>query len=609
MFKKISITVFALLFLVVGFAGAQEVKNPNTITYVTNGDQSTLDPHFAYDTDSTEVIFNVMESLIAYDGSSIKEFTPMLSTKVPSLENNLISEDGTEYTFVIREDVEFSNGNQLTAEDVKYSFMRAMVNSRAGGPVWMLIEPIFGIQTLDGVAQKVLDTKDIKVEDLTQKQSQKIYQAMSEKIVIDGNKVTFKLESSYPPFLSILAHGNGVGMILDKEWAIEEGAWNDKSETIVEYHDPVKESDPLFDKLMGTGPFILEEWVNGDHVILRRNDNYWRKPANFETAIIKNINEWSTRKMMFLRGDADLAFVPKQYRSQILETGKVSIVENLPKLQNSTMSFNWDIKTKGNNYIGSGKLDGKGIPSDFFADLHVRKAFSYSFNYEAYLKNVRMGEAIRLRGPIVKPLIGYDQDSRIPHHNLKKAEEEFKKAFDGEVWEKGFEMTLTHSSGESADKVAADMLKTYVEKINPKFDIKIRSLQWSSYLDAQLQGLLPTTFGGWAADFPDPHNFAYPFLHSESGGAQGRGENYKEWARESGLDALINKGISTVDKQKREKIYQEIQQIASDKAVEIWIDQPVGVHLERKYLEGYYPNPMSPGIYFYMYDKPGGYGN
>ncbi len=612
--KRIFSVVLALLLVVAGFGVAEaqqinkEVKNPNTFTYVTIGDQNTMDPHFAYDTASSEVIFNVMEALIAYDGSSIDQFKPMLSTKVPSLDNGLISEDGKEYTFVLREGVEFSNGNELTPEDVKYSFMRGMVNDRTGGPIWMLIEPFFGVQSLDSVAQEVLNVgEDFTVEDLTDAQAEKLYNAMDEKIVIDGNKITLKLEDPYPPFLSILAHGNNVGMIMDKEWVIEQGGWDDTPETIVEHHDPNKENDPLFDKLLGTGPFTLEEWENGNTVILRRNDDYWREPANFETAIIQNVDEWSTRKMMFLRGDADRAYIPKQYQAQIINTDVVRVVENLPQLQNTTMMFNWDINIKASDFVGSGELDGEGIPADFFTDVHVRRAFSHAFNYEAFIQEVRNGQAIRLRGPIVKPLMGYDENSEVAKLDLEKAEEEFKKAFDGELWEKGFEMTLVYNTGNSARKVAADMLKSYVEQINPKFDLKVQGLQWSSYLDGSIQGTLPASFGGWLADFPDPHNFAQPFLHSGGYYAGQRGENYMEWAKESGLDDLINEGIATVDPDDRKEIYKEIQEISVDQAIDIWLDQGIGVHIERKYLEGYYPNPMRPGIYFYMYDKPGGY--
>ena len=608
--RKKHITIILTLILVFSSVvtlqaqDTQDVKNPNTITYATLGNQSTLDPHYAYDTDSVQVIFNVLEGLIQYDGSKIKEFKPMLSTKVPSKENGLISEDGTDYTFIVREGVKFTNGNKLTPEDVKYSIMRGMVYDRTGGPMWMLYEPLFGLKTLDELSERVVGVEDAKK--LTAEQSKKVYNAIDEKIEINGNKVTFHLDSPYPPFLNVLAHGNYGGLILDKEWSIKQGCWPDDPTQIAKYHDRAKEDDPLFDKLMGTGPFMLESWQNGEEVVFRRNDDYWREPANFETAIIKNVDEWSTRKMMFLNGDADLAYVPKQYRAQVANSDKVRVIEDLANLANTVMTFNWDINTKGNAYVGSGKLDGEGIPSNFFDNLHVRKAFSYAFNYDAFIQEVRMGEAIRLRGPIVKPLIGYDKDSKVYKHNVEKAKEHFKKAFDGKVWENGFKMTLVYNTGNPARKVACDIMKAYVEQINPKFDLDVRSLQWSSYLEKSNRNYLPLAVNSWIADYPDPHNFVSPYLSSNSYYGDMRGEAYNEWAEEQGLNDLIDKGINTLDDEKREKIYKKIQKIAVDKAVDVWLDQSIGVHVERSYLEGYYPNAMRPGVNFYIFDKPGG---
>ncbi len=600
--KRVVVLMLSLVLVFAAFsvAGAQ-VKNPDTFTFVTLGDQSTLDPHFAYDTGSSEVIYQTYESLIQYDGESVNDFLPLLSTKVPSAENGLISEDGTTYTFPIRQGVEFSNGNPLTPEDVKYSIIRGMINDRSGGPIWMLYEPLFGMSGLSDLTQKVVGVKDPKT--LTAEQSAKVYAELDKKITIDGNNVTFHLAAPYPPFLNILAKGASWSSILDKEWSIAQGAWGGSPETIAEFHDPLKEDDPLYDKMMGTGPYILTEWVNGEHVIFRRNDNYWGEPAPFKTAVIKNIDEWSTRKLMLLRGDADMVFVPRQYKSQIRGEEGVTITDGYPELQNMNMVFNWDINTKGNDYIGSGELDGNGIPANFFYDLDVRKAFSYAFNYQAYIEQVRMGEAIQLRGPIVSPLLGYDADSEVYSLNLEKAEEHFKKAFGGELWEKGFSMTLVYNSGNDGRKVAADMLKSYIEQINPKFNIDVRGVQWSTYLDASVKGTLPASFGGWLADFPDPHNFVQPFLHSDGYYAGKRGQAYQDWAEETGLNDMIAKGIATQDKAKREAIYKEIQQISIDQAIDLWVDQATGSNVRRSWVTGWYPNSMRPGVDFYIMDK------
>ncbi len=604
MSRKLVALTLALSLFFVGFsmvAEAQDdVKDPDTFNFVTIGNQDTLDPHYSYDTSSGEVIYNVYENLIDYEGESVSEFKPRLAKEVPSQENGLINEDGTEYTFEIREDVEFSNGNELTPEDVKYSIMRGLVFDRAGGPMWMLFEPLFDVGSLADLTEDVVGVED--PNELSAEESAEVYEKLDEAVTIDGNKVTFHLAKSYPPFLNIVAQGGAWSAIIDKEWSIEQGAWDGDPETIADYHDPDKEEDPLYDKMMGTGPFELEEWENGEHVILKRNDNYWREPANFETAIIRSIDEFSTRKLMIERGDADMIYVPPAQFSQFEDRDSIDTAEGIPTLQSSVGVMTWEIDTSGNDYVGSGELDGNGIPADFFSDKHIRKAFSYSFNYEAYIEEALDGHGQQARGPIVDPLLGFDEDSEVYELDLDKAEEHFKEAFDGKVWEEGFEMTVLYNTGNDSRKIAADMIKTYVEQINPKFNIKVRGIQWATYLDELDRERLPLAFIGWLADFPDPHNWVDPYM--DSGGNYGArmGEAYREWAEEN-VDPLVDEGINTNDQEERDEIYKELQSIGVEEATMLWLDQPTGINVRRSWVEGWYPNAMRPGIDFYSLDK------
>ncbi|MEZ4518966.1 MAG: ABC transporter substrate-binding protein [Chloroflexota bacterium] len=64
---------------------------------------------------------------------------------MPSVANGGISEDGTVYTFHIREGVTFHDGAELTPSDVAYSFQRGLLQSDPNGPQWLLLEPIFGL--------------------------------------------------------------------------------------------------------------------------------------------------------------------------------------------------------------------------------------------------------------------------------------------------------------------------------------------------------------------------------------------------------------------------------------------------------------------------------
>ena len=134
--------------------GAQGVKfDPNIFVFVGSGDAETLDPSKAYDTASSEIIFQYYENLLAYKEGSLDEFVPMLATEVPSVANGLISADGKTYTFPIRKGVKFHNGAELTPEDVEYSFERNILADPTGGPMWMLIEPLFGVATIKEIGR------------------------------------------------------------------------------------------------------------------------------------------------------------------------------------------------------------------------------------------------------------------------------------------------------------------------------------------------------------------------------------------------------------------------------------------------------------------------
>ena len=147
-----------------------EVKNPDTLVLVSTVIPLTsLDPAYSYNAGSGAMIFNIMETLIFYDGEHPDKFIPMLATEVPSNENGLISEDALTYTFPIRTGTKFQAGpvtdasgnvipgsGELTPEDVTYSMHRLILTDRAGGPNWMMIEPILGTSSVKDLIQKLI---------------------------------------------------------------------------------------------------------------------------------------------------------------------------------------------------------------------------------------------------------------------------------------------------------------------------------------------------------------------------------------------------------------------------------------------------------------------
>lgn len=615
--KRNLLVTMLILALITAFAsfGFAEVKNPDTMIEVTIAGPETMDPHWAYDTSSGEVIYNCYDNLINYKGESTSEFVPMLSTEVPSVENGLVGEDGLTYTFPIREGVKFHNGDILTPEDVVYSIKRALIFDRSGGPMWMFFEPLLATHDIEEIAVKVAKVEnysdmfvggnprgEIKSE-YNEAMSKVITDYVDKVVSIDGNKVTFHLAQAYGPFLNIVAHSGNWGSIIDKKWAIEQGAWDGKADTWWKYHDPECENDPLYKIENGTGPFVLKKWVPEVVVMLERFDDYWQGPAKVKNAQIKVVTEWTTRKLMLQTGDADIINVPLQYLSEVKGLEGVRVIENLPTLRNAVSMWPWTINAEGNPYIGSGKLDGEGIPSDFFSDIHVRKGFSYLFPYDIFIAKIAKGQSLRIPGPIVKPLLGFSDDPSLFYNfSLLNAKKEFEQAWDGQLWEKGCKFTIFYNEGNDARKAVCDMLAAYANMINPKFKITPVGLTWSAYLKAFMTEKLPIFTIGWVADYPDPHNWVPTYMGSKGDYSGFFGEAYRKFAEEN-VDPLIAKALKETDSEKRATLYKELTQIAHDQAISLYVEQRIDNHVERNWVKGWYYNTIIPGADFYSLSK------
>jgi peptide/nickel transport system substrate-binding protein len=544
--------------------GKPTVKNPDTLIYATIGEPETLDPAWAYDTASSEVIQNVYEPLIFFKGEKTDEFEPRLA------ENWEISADGLTYRFKIRKGVKFHAGGDLSPEDVEYSFERAMVQDRDGGPVWMLLEPLIGV----GTASTRDEEGNIVVP----------FEQIDNAIEVDGDYVIFHLKQPYGPFLQILAQS--WSSIVDKEWCIAQGDWPGTADTYENFNNP--EVPPLQEKMNGTGPFKLDRWEHGAQVVLVRNDAYWRTPAKLRSVVIKRVDEWTDRKLMFLAGDADFVYVPRANIKEVENVEGTRVIKDLPTLAVDAIFFTLEIDPTS-EWIGSGKLDGNGIPPDFFKDKDVRLGFAYSFDWDTFIRDAFLGEGVQPASPVIEGLPFVDPAAKKYSLDLAKAENHFKQAFGGKLWENGFALTVLYNTGNEPRRIAAEILEKNIESLNPKFEIDVINRDWPVYLREMVRSKLTLYIIGWLADFPDPHNFVHPFMHSEG--------SFSAWQHYSNptVDNLISSGIIETDPAKRRAIYYELQRIYYEDVPSLPTVQPLGRHYERDWVQGWYYNPIIPG--------------
>ena len=557
----------------------QSVKNPDTFVTLRYGDPESLDPAYQYDTASYEIVYpNVYETLIGYDGSVLSTYVPRLATQVPSLANHLISADGLTYTFPIREGVKFHDGTTMTPEDVRYSTLRFMLQDRDGGPSWLLLSPLVGKEsTRDG--DKIAVT----------------YAQAAKTVTVQGNNVVFHLDHPYGAFLSIVAAWS---FVMPKAWAAAHGDWDGSAGTWQKFNNPKLQDRYAFDHMNGTGPFKLVTWDRqAKEVDLARHDAYWRAPARLSRVVIRDVAEFTNRRLQLQQGDADLIEVDRADQSKVMGMADVTIRDDLPRLLIQVLHFNFKIDPTANPDIGSGKLDGNGIPPDFFSDVHVRKGFAYAFDYGTFIRDAYRGKAIQPSGPIIQGLLGYDPSLPKYTFDKNKAAAEFKEAWGGNVWSTGFKFTLTFNTGNTARQIGAQVIKDAVESLNPKFKVDIRNLQWSSFL--QLTNAHKGTLYalGWAVDYPDPDDFAQPFLSSKGDYPQRNSYSNPE------ADRLIKEAAVSSDPAKRKQLYKQLTQIAYNDVPSIWAAQPTAFKVLRSWVRGWYWNTVYGGEDYYPLNK------
>ena len=96
----------------------------DALIVIHKGEMESLDPVYSYDGVTHGMLINVYDTLLKFNGASLTELLPSISTQVPTVQNGLLSKDGLTYTFPIRSGVQFHDGTELTPEDVRYSLMR-----------------------------------------------------------------------------------------------------------------------------------------------------------------------------------------------------------------------------------------------------------------------------------------------------------------------------------------------------------------------------------------------------------------------------------------------------------------------------------------------------
>jgi peptide/nickel transport system substrate-binding protein len=555
----------------VGGGGA--VSRADQFIHAASGEPQTLDPAWDYESTGGMILQNCYDTLLYYKASEAPNMVlePRLATEIPTKDNGGVSADGLNYTFHIRQGVKFHDGTTMTADDVVYSMKRLLLMNDAEGPAWMYAQLM--LPTYPGLGSAVNKAE-----------------VNASVIKVDDNTVTFKLFVPYAGFLNILTYS--AGSVSSKAYIEANGGLVYDTTHTNATHAKLLRNNWMNRHVMGTGPYMLKDWIPNNSIICEKFDNCWRGQAHIKYFIYQKAMLTSTRVSMLNKGSVDSIQLSIMYRDQVESNTNLRVHTGIPTLSVAFFGMNEEIIPTSGWPVGD-------IPTTFFADLNVRQAFVHAFDGHAYIRDVTLNTSALPNGPIPQGLLGYDPSIPYPEYNLTLSAEYLNKALDtrttGDLTDtfgdNGFTIYVYYNAGNDARAAALRMLKNSLESLSGSsiagtITVNIEARDWPIFLDARARQYMPLFNLGWGADYPDPDNFANPFLHE--GGAFPPMIGLANHT----LTAMIEDAAIESNLTIRAEKYSAISMACYENAYYIFLSQPVNFHVERAWVTGYYNLPV-----------------
>ncbi len=606
------------------------VSNPNEIIdaeYVPGGPYS-LDPNIDYEMVGFEVISNVYETLIAYNGSSVTQFVPVVAKYVPAVANGGISPDGLNYTFYIRSGLKFSNGDPLTVWDAYTSFVRALLfmDGSPGTPDWILAQDLlpgggWALNWSNGESLYTNITKAISYNNATQ-------------------SITFHLLKPDPAFLTYLA--DALFPVMDYKWLVENGAgitftpqgflnytsysYESNYNTYIRWH------------AMGSGPYMIQTLLLGQSITLVPNPNFTPIPGvpgysqrPNDTVYIEWVKDPSTEYLMLTNQQADIFSCPGLLglpynwyptASKLESEGKLSIYE-FPSMTTGGFAFNFNINTTMMSAFGSQFH----VPPTYFQNLDVRRAFAYAFNYTDYIDYI-VGNAVyganfsfHITGFIPYGMPGYESESllrslgvNVPYFNLTLAKQYM---MESGLYNVSVNIPVVIYAGDPVDYAAAAMWAQNMHMVDPNIQMTAIYTTFSQWIGYQVEGAnpMPIYVTTWIPDYPYPSDIVGAFYSAGGTYPLGSGLNSQTfnssgntWEAEQ-IDLInqyIRMGENTANSTLSVHYYDLAQNIAVNLTFYVYTRQLNWIWYFSPYLQGmqFEENPMIGGggaiLFFYL---------
>ncbi|SDQ50618.1 peptide ABC transporter substrate-binding protein [Carnobacterium viridans] len=441
-----------------------------------------------------------------------------------------VSEDGLTYTFKIREDAVWSNGEPVTANDFVYAWQRLATPETAAEYSYMI----------DGVVENAsaILTGEMEPSELGA-------------TAVDEKTLEVQLEKAVPYFKDLLT----LPMFLPQN----EAFITEQGENYATNSDTV----------LYNGPFVLDEWDGtGLSWVLNKNKDYWDKDTvTLDTINVDVVKETSTAINLYDTGAVDRITLSGEY---------VQTKQGDPELKTQPTSSVFYFKFNQ-------ERDGAETP---LANENIRKAIAMAFDKQAFADTVLQNGSIPANGLVPAELAvdpATDKDFREQNGDLLSFDvEQAQKYFEAGLKELGVDSLTLEILGDDTEnaKKSLEFMQGQLTSNLPGLEINLRNVPFKVRLEANSNQDYDIQMAGWGADYADPINFLELF-HTENG-------NNKSGYSNPEYDALVESAQTDVtdlegrwtDMLEAEKILMETGGIAP-------IYQRAYSVLEKDYLKDY----------------------